>query len=259
MGTGSQLETRGSSLALPLKTLQVSCNVSALFLSILPNHQPCLFHHYPSLCLFVTPFEPQSSSDASCSTLCFRIYLPNSPTLPQLKHLARAIIHFEPAIKALAPATRGAKHCTARSCNVAAIETYNNTQAVITFMHPNNTTYHGFNLLGINAAIEHSIEFHPGSVTWTTEGIFQLATLAMAFVQASFKLGGRDVTMLPHNVSGLKQFLDDAKVVKAMGSDGIIYQTLGQPLHARSSEADRGHTRYQRGAGGTRVQSGRGC
>jgi hypothetical protein len=80
--------------------------------------------------------------------------------------------------------------------------------------------------LGINITNEHSIEFHPGSVTWTTEGIFQLAALAMAFIQASLKPDGSDVTKLPRSVSGLKQFIDNMKVVKSMGSHGKFISHL---------------------------------
>lgn len=158
---------------------------------------------------------------------------PSVYTADDIRRIARAVIHFEPALEALVPQSRRGNRFAksnwlqgqclgyeelSRTESIAAIDEIplvndqEDIRRVVELMQDVDDRDYCWNFVNLRRSRE-TIEFRkpPGSAS-AAEAL-SWAEFAMSFVQASVKHGTRDrLEKIPSNVGGLKWFLKQAHV-----------------------------------------------
>ncbi|KAK6855676.1 hypothetical protein PG995_007827 [Apiospora arundinis] len=165
------------------------------------------------------------TANEDCSTHV-HMSLTDGYTVVQLKRLAQAIIHFEPAIEALLPpARRGNEYARSnwvdnenfayrkltRDQSIAVIEGCRDADEVINLMNPKQSRYFGWNFLALKKYS--TVEFRRGASSLTVEDVFMWVDFAISFLQASMRVRGmEDFKMYPPSVGGLSMFVHFANL-----------------------------------------------
>ncbi|KAK8030444.1 hypothetical protein PG990_000178 [Apiospora arundinis] len=147
------------------------------------------------------------TANEDCSTHV-HMSLTDGYTVVQLKRLAQAIIHFEPAIEALLPLRAAATNMPE---SIAVIEGCRDADEVINLMNPKQSRYFGWNFLALKKYS--TVEFRRGASSLTVEDVFMWVDFAISFLQASMRVRGmEDFKMYPPSVGGLSMFVHFANL-----------------------------------------------
>jgi hypothetical protein len=142
-------------------------------------------------------------------------------TASELKCIAQAIIHFEPAFEVLVPPERRGNEYVrsswidnsrlayqnlSRDQSIDLIESLNTVDQVLEVMNPDQSKYFGWNFLSIKTL--KTIEFRRGSVSLTSDDTFMWVELAMSFVKAILiHNSSQQLRQYPRTAGGLKAFI----------------------------------------------------
>lgn len=160
------------------------------------------------------------SADASCSTHV-HVSKAEGYTPVQLKRLAQAIIHFEPAFEALVPSERrkneyarsnwidnknfGYKRLS-RQESIAVLESCSTVKEIINLMNPDGSKYFGWNFQAIPKYS--TVEFRRGAASTSVNDVYSWVELAVSFVMASLKLQtAAGLKKYASNIRGLTEFI----------------------------------------------------
>jgi hypothetical protein len=167
------------------------------------------------------------SADATCSTHV-HLSIVDDYTVDQLKRLAQAIIHFEPAFEVILPEERrGNEYCRSnwidnanfgykklsRQGAISFLERCTTVNEVIDAMNPEGSRYFGWNFQALKKY--DTVEFRRGAASTSLNDVFMWVELATTFLRASLRTNSaRDLVTFDANLEGLKTFLskgiDDA-------------------------------------------------
>jgi Putative amidoligase enzyme len=141
-------------------------------------------------------------------------------TTLEIKRIAQAIIHFEPAFEALVPPVRRenlyaksnwldsptlAREDKSRSQLITDIEEAVDAEAVIRLIQMPDRHY-AWNLWALSS--KETIEFRKPPASSTPEEVLSWAELAMSFIQASVKYKSTEILQkVPATVGGLRWFI----------------------------------------------------
>ncbi len=160
------------------------------------------------------------TTNDSCATH-IHVSLDPNYDLKDLKRLAVAIIHFEPAFEALMPVGRkGNPYCKSnwlenprlgraglsRSESIADIERLLDVYHVIETIQTSDDKFFAWNFDSLN---EHNtIEFRKPPASSSADEALSWAELALNFIQASLRYGtSRRLKRIPSTIKGLRWFL----------------------------------------------------
>jgi Putative amidoligase enzyme len=174
-------------------------------------------------------------SPPSCGTHT-RIYLARTRPMQQLRRIAQAVVHFEPAFLDLMPPYRRG-NCLAKSNwlnspgfrrgrlsraeSIDRIGKAVDASELIELMHSNPEDEHySWSFLGLKSSRDPSVEFRqpPGSVSW--EECLSWAELTAMFIGAALR--GRDWALQkdgPTNVQALYRFIETSSVPGMAAND----------------------------------------
>lgn len=150
-------------------------------------------------------------------------------TLDEIKKVAQAAIHFEPAIEVLVPKSRrGNPYCKSNWLNAPGFTTKEPTRAetianlgkkmalrgLITAMHITGTDVSkNFCWNFCSIVNKGTIEFRKPPASLDADAALSWAELAMSFVQAAIKCESPEaLQQVPANIRGLRWFLETAAV-----------------------------------------------
>jgi Putative amidoligase enzyme len=147
-------------------------------------------------------------------------------TLLDLKRVAQAVIHFEPALEALVPLARRenwhaksnwldapwlARKNKSRAESIAIIEKIQSSSALVYLLHPATSSGRYDRCFSWNFCSYHgkrSIEFRKPPASLTSKEVLSWAELAMSFVQAAtWCESPQAMEEIPATVGGLRWFL----------------------------------------------------
>lgn len=195
-------------------------------------------HHVQTLWTFLGG-DYEVSADATCSTHV-HVSKAEGYTPDQLKRLAQAVIHFEPAFEALVPSERrkneyarsnwidnknfGYKRLS-RADSIALLEQCTTVREVINLMNPDGSKYFGWNFQAIPKYS--TVEFRRGAASTSANDVFSWVELAVSFVNAALKLRtASDLRNFAGNIGGLTAFIE-VGVVEGPGlNDKRYFQRL---------------------------------
>ncbi|KAN0074047.1 hypothetical protein V8E54_007984 [Elaphomyces granulatus] len=188
------------------------------------------------------------SGNANCST---HVHVSRAEdfTPSELKCIAQAIIHFEPAFEVLVPPERRGNRYSrsswidnphlacrnlSRDQSIDLIESLNTVDQIIEVMNPDLSKYFGWNFLPIRTL--KTIEFRRGSVSLTSDDTFMWVELAMSFIKAaSIQNSPQQLRQYPRTTGGLKAFIQNAYLPTQPGTHGSSYLDL--IFHGKDSSA----------------------
>ncbi|OOF90623.1 hypothetical protein ASPCADRAFT_135076 [Aspergillus carbonarius ITEM 5010] len=175
-----------------------------------------------------------------------------------VKRIAQAIIHFEPAFEVLVPPERRGNEYSrsnwldnpqlayrklSREQSIAVIEGMNTTEEIIDIMNPNQSKYFGWNFLSLKTY--KTIEFRRGSASLSPNDTFMWVELAMSFIQAAMvQLSSEQMQKYPKTTGGLMDFIQHAHLPQGEGIHNPAYlQRLfgNNPTNARLDPTPVGH------------------
>lgn len=179
------------------------------------------------------------SADATCSTHV-HVSKAEGYTSEQLKRLAQAVIHFEPAFEALVPPERrkneyarsnwidnknfGYKKLS-RADSIAVLEKCTNVKDIINLMNPDGSKYFGWNFQAIPKYS--TVEFRRGAASTSVNDVFSWVELAVSFVKAALKLRtAADLRNFNGNIGGLADFIDMGVIEGPGLNDKRYFQRL---------------------------------
>ncbi|KAI0441564.1 hypothetical protein F4803DRAFT_410478 [Xylaria telfairii] len=139
----------------------------------------------------------------------------------QVKRLAQAIIHFEPAFEALLPRDRRGNEYArrnwidnqhfgyakvSRADALAQLERCRTVDEVIEMMNPQNSRYFGWNFQAIKKYS--TVEFRRGAASTSPADCFRWIELATSFLGASIKMSSEaSIRQFSPTIGGLTQYL----------------------------------------------------
>ena len=162
------------------------------------------------------------SAPNNCGT---HIHVATKPafTLKEVKRIAQAAIHFEPAIEVLIPEhRRGNIHAQSnwldspnlaqkgrsRAASIAHIEKQLDRDAVVNVMQLASDVDYSWNFRSLTDTQMSTIEFRKPPSVKTGEEVLAWAEFVIAFVQASVAFENPSILLgFPPNLGGLQQFL----------------------------------------------------
>ncbi|KAK0732465.1 putative amidoligase enzyme-domain-containing protein [Apiosordaria backusii] len=166
-------------------------------------------------------------------------------TVEQIKRLAQAIIHFEPAFEAMVPPARRNNEYArsnwidnlrfagkSRDQAMDEIEKQRTIKDVLNLMHgaDDQSKYYGWNFLTLESY--KTVEFRRGAPSKSAADVFMWVELAMEFMQAAIVVKTRaDFGKYARNVGGLKKLIADARLPQSVGTNQSAYLA---PLYARA-------------------------
>lgn len=196
-------------------------------------------------------------SNADCSTHV-HISRVEGYSTSDVKRIAQAIIHFEPAFEALVPSERRGNEYSrsnwldnpqlayrklSREQSIGLIEAMNTTDEIIDIMNPNQSKYFGWNFLSLKTY--KTIEFRRGTASLSSNDTFMWVELGMSFVQAAMtQLSSQQMQKYPKTTGGLMDFIQNAHLPQGEGIHNPAYlQRLFQnsPANARLDPIPVGH------------------
>ncbi|KAK4172033.1 putative amidoligase enzyme-domain-containing protein [Triangularia setosa] len=158
-------------------------------------------------------------------------------TVDQIKRLAQAIIHFEPAFEVMVPPERRNNEYArsnwidnarfvgkSRDQAMDEIEKQRTIKDVLNLMHGANdqSKYYATK----------TVEFRRGAPSKNVKDVFMWVELAMEFMQAAIIIKTRaDFSKYARNVGGLKRLIADACLPQSVGINQSTYLT---PLYTRA-------------------------
>ncbi|KUI65228.1 hypothetical protein VM1G_00039 [Cytospora mali] len=161
------------------------------------------------------------SADATCSTHV-HVSKAEGYTAEQLKKLAQAVIHFEPAFEALVPPERGKNEYArsnwidnknfgyqrlSRQESITVLERCTTVREIVDLMNPDGSKYYGWNFQAIQKYS--TVEFRRGAASTSVNDVFSWVELAVSFVKASLKLqSAAGLRQYSATVRGLTQFIE---------------------------------------------------
>lgn len=161
------------------------------------------------------------SADATCSTHV-HVSKAEGYTAEQLKRLAQAVIHFEPAFEALVPSERRKNEYArsnwidnknfgyqrlSRQESIALLERCTTVREIVDLMNPDGSKYFGWNFQAIPKYS--TVEFRRGAASTSVNDVFSWVELAVSFVNASLKLQtAAGLRQYASTVGGLTQFIE---------------------------------------------------
>ncbi|KAJ5143945.1 uncharacterized protein N7515_002732 [Penicillium bovifimosum] len=169
------------------------------------------------------------SGNVNCSTHV-HISLSRGFTVSDLKSIAQAIIHFEPAFEVLVPTERRGNEYArsnwidnpnfgyrnfSRQQSIDLVERLRTADEVIDIMNPNQSKYFGWNFLSIKTY--RTIEFRRGAVSLSADDVLMWAELAMSFILAAVTPRHDRLQQYPASVGGLKAFILKASLRSSPG------------------------------------------
>ncbi|KAK4202980.1 putative amidoligase enzyme-domain-containing protein [Triangularia verruculosa] len=163
----------------------------------------------------------------------------------QIKRLAQAIVHFEPAFEAMVPPERRNNEYArsnwidnarfvgkSRDQAMDMIEQQGTIKNVIHLMHgaDEQSKYYGWNFLTLESY--KTVEFRRGAPSMSVKDVFMWVELAMEFMQAAIIVKTRaDFSKYARNVGGLKKLIADAGLKQTVGTNQKAYL---EPLYRRA-------------------------
>ncbi|KAA8644932.1 uncharacterized protein ATNIH1004_009143 [Aspergillus tanneri] len=205
-----------------------------------------------------------AQSNADCSTHVHISRVEGFSTT-DVKRVAQAIIHFEPAFEALVPPERRGNEYSrsnwldnpqlgyqnlSRDQSIELIESRNTTDEIIGIMNPNQSKYFGWNFLPLKTF--RTIEFRRGSASLSANDAFTWVELAMSFIQAAMiQPSSQQLLRYPRTIGGLKDFIQYAHLPQQEGAYNSAYlQRLftGSHPNAKLNPIPVGHLSEQKRA-----------
>lgn len=168
------------------------------------------------------------TGDECCSTHV-HVSVEGGYSLDEIKRVAQASIHFEPALDALIPPHRRGGNCEftksswldsdhfalesrARLQSVAYIDKITDFHSLLLVMNPDNDKKYGWNFHSIKTY--YTIEFRKPQASTMVNEVLSWAELAMSFVQAAIQHGSpHKLAKVPPTVGGLRWFLGQSHVL----------------------------------------------
>jgi transposase InsO family protein len=148
--------------------------------------------------------------------------------VPEIKRIAQAIIHFEPALEVLVPDHRRRTHFAksnwlhanflaadnkSRSQSVAYIEEQLNLRQIVDAIQRPRDRDFCWNFQNLLLSEKRTIEFRKPPASTTAEEALSWAEFAMSFVQSSIKCeSAAKLQAIPPNLRGLDWFLRQSNV-----------------------------------------------
>lgn len=160
------------------------------------------------------------SATEKCST---HIHISLDPiyTLPEIKRVAQAVIHFETAFEALVPAVRRNNHFVksnwldssslvienkTRSQIITEIDEQIRDDEVALLIQKRGDRDYAWNFWALFT--KRTIEFRKPPASTTSEEVLAWAELAISFIQASIKCeSAQKLQMIPATIGGLRWFV----------------------------------------------------
>lgn len=164
------------------------------------------------------------TANENCST---HIHISLDPffTLPEIKRIAQAVIHFEPAIEALVPPDRRENAYVksnwldspilthknrSRSEVIAVIEAQENVDKLVGLFQRDNRNY-AWNFSALFQ--KKTIEFRKPPASTTPEEVLSWAELALSFIQASIRCdSAKQLQKVPPTIGGLRWFVSRSAI-----------------------------------------------
>ena len=160
------------------------------------------------------------TANDNCSTH-IHISLDPALSLLEVKRIAQAVIHFEPAFEALVPPARRENDYVksnwldsptltqgdkSRSEVISAIEAEGDTNGLVKLMQSKDNRNFGWNFWSLFS--KGSIELRKPPASTTPEEVLSWAELALSFVQTSIECGSaQQLQKVPPTIGGLRWFL----------------------------------------------------
>ncbi|KAE8136589.1 hypothetical protein BDV38DRAFT_293768 [Aspergillus pseudotamarii] len=196
-------------------------------------HTQWVLHHDPTCETRTEPWgiEIISPGNADCSTHVHISRVEGFST-SDVKGIAQAIIHFQPAFEAVVPpARRGNEYSRSnwldnprfgylnlsREQSIALLESKTTTDEIIDIMNPNQSKYFGWNFLSLKTF--KTIEFRRGSASLSSDDAFMWVELTLSFMQAAMTHPSlQHLRRYPGTIGGLKDFIQHARLPQQKGA-----------------------------------------
>lgn len=167
------------------------------------------------------------TSDDDCSTHV-HISQTEGYSVSDLKKVAQAVIHFEPAFEAVLPMSRRGNPYTksnwidnenlapqniSRAQALSIIDSLTTIDQVVDTMSSNGDRYFGWNFLPIREE-KKTIEFRRGAPSTSVNDVFMWVELASSFIQAALTVPTSSIHLqrYPATIRGLRTFISEAKL-----------------------------------------------
>lgn len=176
--------------------------------------------HVQSLWRFLDS-DYKVTADETCSTHV-HVSKAEGYTSEQLKRLAQAVIHFEPAFEALVPPERRKNEYArsnwidnknfgyqrlSRPQSITLLEGCTTVREVVDLMNPDGSKYFGWNFQAIPKYS--TVEFRRGAASTSLNDVYSWVELAVSFVNASLRLStAAGLGQFDSTVGGLTQFIE---------------------------------------------------
>ncbi|KAF2966741.1 hypothetical protein GQX73_g6834 [Xylaria multiplex] len=177
------------------------------------------------------------TADETCSTHV-HMSIVGDYSVIQVKRLAQAIIHFEPAFEALLPRDqRGNEYArsnwidnlhfgygeVSRTDAIAKLERCGTVDEVIELMNPQNSRYFCWNFQGIKKYS--TVEFRRGAGSTSSADVFRWVELATSFLRASIKMSTQaSIRKFSPDIGGLIQYLSqDVDDTEGVGESRYLW------------------------------------
>ncbi|KAI1129698.1 putative amidoligase enzyme-domain-containing protein [Nemania abortiva] len=160
------------------------------------------------------------TANETCSTHVHMSIVGNYSVM-QVKRLAQAIIHFEPAFEALLPRDRRGNEYArsnwidnlhfgyaklSRADAIAMLESRGTVDEVINLMNPEDSRYFGWNFQAIKKYS--TVEFRRGAASTSSTEVFRWVELATSFLRASIKTPtAASIQQFQPTIGGLMKYL----------------------------------------------------
>lgn len=179
--------------------------------------------------------DTPGNTDGISTSTHVHLSVPGGFTLPQIKRLAQAVIHFECAVEVLMPAhRRGNEYAksnwidnlllrgNSRDKCMLQVEDCISIGEVIARINPGRDRYFGVNFMALGKY--KTVEFRRGAGSSNVDEVFQWVEFALTFLQASMALSTvSDFHNFSPNVGGLQAFFKNARRVVDPGMNQPKY------------------------------------
>ncbi|KAL9086876.1 MAG: hypothetical protein Q9159_003964 [Coniocarpon cinnabarinum] len=157
-------------------------------------------------------------------------------SVPDVIHIAQAVLHFEPAFEAILPPNRRSNEYArsnwidnprlgragmSRIASMKSVGRCEIVDKVVSLISPHR--YYGFNFMNLRHDLK-TIEFRRGDASKTIQDVLMWVELALSFLFASMKVGKMEELLAhPNTIEGLRKFLVDADLPTAKGLHDLSY------------------------------------
>ncbi len=167
------------------------------------------------------------TGDVHCATHV-HVSVEGGYSLEEVKRIAQAVIHFEPAFDALVPPQRRGGECEYaknswldsdhlalenrnREQSIAYIDKITDFYSLLSVMNPDNEKNYAWNFHSIPKYS--TIEFRKPQASTTVDEVLSWAELEMSFIQAAVRFGSATrLKKVPSTVGGLRWFLKQSGI-----------------------------------------------